>query len=442
MTTAGIHPSEIAEKLAARRAAMLSAWGFGALSLLALSLQGVSNIARDRALLCGSAVALGIAAQYQRGHARRMSGQLQDIDDISNDAYQSFLYRQMQPAAGRLEVSATAEVMPLFDWAELADPDEHPTLAIISPMGGGKSRLARYLASHILFPGDTPEIRALDIYGRPQDWQGATLITDHPAMLEMMTADLEAIGQRVGQYRQGREQFQPLFWVLEEAPDTLGTLTQVRANIPTITAWVTKATTVARKVRCRLCLVSVRLSGAEIGISAEARNDATVIFPGRKGIAKAMADDRIFKLGSKQNRELRERLKSTLATLPRPALIYTGGQWHPASIPELDASGDPIGHGRKHPPDRAPSSQAEVEGLPSWQSLEALYQQGQSALSSQAEKLSAYLTRKGEISLRDLGKNWARNNGLTSAELIDLVNELEQHGSIAVSGDIVKWMEN
>jgi hypothetical protein len=238
-----------------------------------------------------------------------------------------------------------ASLLPLFDWGELADPDEHPTLAIISPMGGGKSRLAKFLAKHVLFPGQNPDLVAMDIYGRPADWQDATLLTDHGAMLEQMSADLGFISDRAAEYRKGVDNFTPRFWILEEAPDTIGTLRKSGKDADElVTAWVTKASTVARKVKARLCLVSVRLSGAEIGVSAEARNDATVIFPGKKGIAKAMADDRIFKLGAKQNKELRETLAATLATIARPALVYAGGHWHPASIPECDAFGNPTGY--------------------------------------------------------------------------------------------------
>ena len=434
----GIHPSELAEKFAARRAALLSAWSFGGLCLLMLSLQGLSNIARDRALLCGGAVALGSAAQYQRKQARRMSAHLQDIEDISGDAYQSWLYRQMQPAAGRLEVSAPQASLPLFDWTALADPDEHPTLAIISPMGGGKSRLAKYLAKHVLFPGQTPELRAIDIYGRPTEWQDAALVTDHDAMLEMMRSDLEAIGQRVGAFRQGQDNFAPLFWIFEEAPDTIGTLRKSsKAGDELVTAWVTKATTVARKVKARLCLVSVRLSGSEIGVSAEARNDATVIFPGRKGIAKAMADDRIFKLGSKQNRELREQLTASLKGVKRPALVHFDGQWFPATVPEIDALGNPPGHRAPQSPPAAPSWD--------WTKLEELYEldcpeREESPLSEMALKLSSYLEKRGRIELRTLAKNWGRNQGLTQPELIALVTELERHGNIAVSGETLEFL--
>jgi hypothetical protein len=264
----------------------------------------------------------------------------------NNASWLNMLTQPNRTAMSAIEsASITTAVLPLFDWGELADPDEHPTLAIISPMGGGKSRLAKFLAKHVLFPGQNPDLVAMDIYGRPADWKDATLLTDHGAMLEQMSTDLGFISDRAAEYRKGVDSFTPRFWILEEAPDTIGTLRKSGKDADElVTAWVTKASTVARKVKARLCLVSVRLSGAEIGVSAEARNDATVIFPGKKGIAKAMADDRIFKLGAKQNKELRETLAATLATIARPALVYAGGQWHPASIPECDAYGNPTGY--------------------------------------------------------------------------------------------------
>lgn len=239
--------------------------------------------------------------------------------------------------------SHTPGTIPLFDWSDLQDPDEHPTFAIISPMGGGKSRLAKYLTKHVLFPGGQPSIQAIDIYGRKKDWQEAELVTEHNSMLKYLESDLEEIESRVSLYRSGQDDFQPIYTILEEAPDTLRTLIGLNGGKDLVNNWVTKRTTVARKVKSRLCLVSVRLSGAEIGVSAEARNDSTVIFPGAKGIAKAMSDDRIFKLGARQNQELREQLQASLNGVKRPALIYSCGQWFPASIPELDPEGNPPG---------------------------------------------------------------------------------------------------
>ncbi len=377
----------------------------------------------------------------------------------NNASWLNMLTQPTRQAISQLQAASDIGApLGMFDWSELADPDEHPTLAIISPMGGGKSRLAKFLAKHVLFPGQNPDLVAMDLYGRLKDWQGSTLLTDHGAMLQQMEADLGFIGDRASEYRKGQDNFTPRFWVLEEAPDTIGTLRKSGKDADElVTAWVTKTTTVARKVKARLCLVSVRLSGAEIGVSAEARNDATVIFPGKKGIAKAMGDDRIFKLGAKQNKELRESLKASLAKVSRPALVLSEGQWYPASIPELDAFGDPV------------TGQAMVQQLPQALEpkvsepqddrarLEALFQ-GPSELEEPLDldavladiakpedrvilrSLALYCQKQVEVTLEKLGSSWARNNGASRSEVPGLLGTLEALDLVALEDDRVLWV--
>ncbi|NJM48075.1 MAG: hypothetical protein HC860_19435 [Alkalinema sp. RU_4_3] len=124
----------------------------------------------------------------------------------------------------------------------------------------------------------------------------------------MMREDLLILQSREASYRDGVDEFEPMFRIFEEAPDTLTTLNQTKDATKTIVnPWTLKYTTTTRKVKARMCLVSVKLSGAEIGVGAKSRNDATIIFPGLKGIAKAMADTQMLKLGTKANQPLRDR---------------------------------------------------------------------------------------------------------------------------------------
>ncbi|MBD1847261.1 hypothetical protein H6F89_28425 [Cyanobacteria bacterium FACHB-63] len=75
----------------------------------------------------------------------------------------------------------------------------------------------------------------------------------------------------------------------------------------------------------------------------ESRDDTTVIFAGKPGCKKALTDTRYFRLGAKQNAELRSQLEASLAGVKRPGLIYSGGEWYPCSIPELNENGDQVG---------------------------------------------------------------------------------------------------
>jgi hypothetical protein len=292
-------------------------------------------------------IGLCVIAEYERKDKKWSEKTSEKIDEVMTHNAAAWANALSRPNSSTMRVLSaqysTPETLEIFDWNDLADPDEHPTIAIISPMGGGKSRLAKYLAKYVLFPGMQPQITAIDIYGRKSDWVDAELVTEHKEMLEFMQSDITGLENRIALYREGQDDFQPKFTIFEEAPDTIGTLQKMEGGKDVVHSWVTKQTTVARKVRSRLCIISVRLSGAEIGVSAEARNDATVIFPGKKGIAKAMSDDRIFKLGARQNLELREQLQTALQGLERPALVYSDGRWFPASIPELDNGGNPKG---------------------------------------------------------------------------------------------------
>jgi hypothetical protein len=55
-----------------------------------------------------------------------------------------------------------------------------------------------------------------------------------------------------------------------------------------------------------------------------------------------VSDSRILKLGARRNQALKDRLLESLAGVDRPALIYSGGQWYPAIIPDLDENGNPV----------------------------------------------------------------------------------------------------
>jgi hypothetical protein len=431
----------------------IAQWGFGIVAggLVFGSLWATQAMCRRDAMAIRSGAGAGALSLALVGNiARREFDKLAAIADgvravtINNTiGWQDLATKPNRTMLRQMESvpMMSAAAMPLFDWSVLADPDAHPTLAIISPMGGGKSRLAKFLARHVLFPGQSPELRSLDIYGRPADWNDATLITDHDAMLISMAADLRDIADRIAQYRTGKDDFPPLFWIFEEAPDTIGTLRKMgKTQNDLVTAWFTKSTTVARKVKARLCLVSVRLSGAEIGVSAEARNDATVIFPGEKGVSKAMTDDRIFKLGAKQNRDLREQLAAALRGVKRPALIYSDGLWYPGEIPDLDAGGNPIGY--------QPQRQIEPEPvtvIDPIAHLEASYaarpETDADELSPTATALSQYLGSKVQIEVRKLQQNWKyQGQRFNQQQLFYLLAELESFGLIQVDGEIVRWL--
>jgi hypothetical protein len=227
----------------------------------------------------------------------------------------------------------------LFDWAELVDGDRFPVLAVIAPMGGGKSRLVKYLGRHIL---EIPHITAVDSAARYEgDWDGCEIVRETDSLIAWMQDDLAKVEEEMERYRRNEPLRDSRFVVMEEAVDTL--LSAKQKDNELTARWVEKYTTYTRKLRRRLCAVSVKMNGALMGLGAESRDQSVAIFPGQAGVKMAMADARYFKLGCKGNEDLRASLNKAIASIKHPALVYHLGEWHPASIPPLDAEGNPVG---------------------------------------------------------------------------------------------------
>lgn len=345
-TTRQIHPSELAQIIQTRFTARGVAVGLVALSLVLIGGASRSTAPEAKMWLYGTGFVAAVLSRTAHTIAKDHNELFSDARDISLTNWQNQLFKRTRPAetvvaTEVIEPEPALPPLPMFNWTELSDEDEHPVIAVVAPMGGGKSRLVKYLAKYAMF--DTqPQIVALDIYARSQDWPSA--VTDHESMLQLMTADLEDLQIRIPQYRNGGSDFAPRVRVLEEAVDSLPSISRMsKAAAAIVTDWLTKHVSVARKVKYRLMLVSVKLGGYDIGIGAESRDDATIIFPGQKGIAKAFSDTRYLKLGTRQQTELRDQLRNSLNGLDRPALVYHSGAWFPANIPELTDAGDPIG---------------------------------------------------------------------------------------------------
>ena len=240
------------------------------------------------------------------------------------------------------QVTQSKQNPDLFDFDSLrTEPDSFTGFAIVGDMGTGKTRLIKYLARNILTTG---RMSVMDIYARNHDWQGASVLTTVDDFLPEMENDLDQISNLTKAYREGQTVFHPHLFVVEEAADTLSEASdQGRNEAKTVGRWLSKYLTITRKIGKRLCLVSVNIKDLTDAIgSAEKRNSMVFIFPGRAAIAKAMTDTYIFKLGTIENRELREKLEKSIALIKRPALIQHRGQWWVAVIPEVNEDGSLI----------------------------------------------------------------------------------------------------
>lgn len=221
-----------------------------------------------------------------------------------------------------------------FDWNELKNADQHPVLGVVGPMGSGKTRVAKWLSRHVI----EASLKVFDIYAAEGDWGNAEVHSDFELMEVEMGRDVEIIKNLVGQYRQGKRDFSPVVVIMEEAAATTTVLRS--ANKKLYDVWNLYYRTVTRKIKRRIMTLSVELNAQVFGTSAESRDCATIIFPGKPGVAKALEDTDYFGLGTKQSTELRESLQAKLQDIERPALVYVRGEWFPASIPSLSEQGD------------------------------------------------------------------------------------------------------
>ncbi len=223
-----------------------------------------------------------------------------------------------------------------FDWNDLKDADQHPVLGVVGPMGSGKTRVAKWLSRHVI----GASLKVFDMYAAEGDWGNAEVHSDFELMAVEMAKDVDLIKNLVNQYRQGKRDFSPAICIMEEAAATTTVLRN--ANKKLYDVWNLYYRTVTRKIKRRIMTLSVELNAQVFGTSAESRDCATIIFPGKPGVAKALEDTDYFGLGAKPNIELRDSLEQQLKNIDRPALVYVRGQWFPASIPSLSEQGDVV----------------------------------------------------------------------------------------------------
>ena len=322
-----------------------------------------------------------------------------------------------------------------FAWSDLADADQHPVIALVGGMGAGKTRLAKYIARHVVArPGEQIDAVAFDLYADTKAWEGFNCIWNHQEMVAQMASDLAVLRERAADYRQGKRDFTPIFRAFDESKFSIPQIRKLgAAKAQTLESWQDQYGSVTRKIRARVCYLNTSLTAEALGMSANERGDVTIIFPGEKGIAKAMQDSRLLKLGTRANAALRQQLTAALQQLPpeaRPALVFHDGQWFPAAVPQLDEQGNPPGVAVAVTP-RVSTTDNRRERL------EQLLQQSAVRPTSKPEnkltRLLDYIRRNGPVKRRTILRNWAQNHGVNALLMDQMLETLTTAQTVVIS---------
>jgi hypothetical protein len=232
----------------------------------------------------------------------------------------------------------------LFNWKNLRDNDKYPVIGLVGSQGAGKSRLVKYLVKHIICEGISQyDAIALDMFGNEKQW-GFKVVSTPAQMACQMEDDLDEIETRTFDYREkDKRDFVPLIRIFEESRDGIPEIQALgKEEAKVLTDWQRKFASLTRKLAGRIFYVNTQFDAEAMNMKANARNSITLIFPGEMGIAAAMSDTQILKLGASGNDDLRAKLNRLIRKLKRPALIYHGSRWYVGEVPELEELGNPI----------------------------------------------------------------------------------------------------
>jgi hypothetical protein len=231
-----------------------------------------------------------------------------------------------------------------FDWKDLANNDKYPVIGLVGSQGTGKSRLVKYLVKHIICQDISQyDAIALDMFGNEKQW-GFKVVSTPELMACQMEDDLDEIETRTFDYREkDKRDFVPLIRIFEESRDGIPEIQALGKEETKILAdWQRKFASLTRKLGGRIFYVNTQFDALAMNMKANARNSITLIFPGEMGIAAAMSDTQILKLGINGNDDLRVKLNRLIRKKGRPALIYHANRWYVGEVPELEEGGNLI----------------------------------------------------------------------------------------------------
>jgi hypothetical protein len=267
-----------------------------------------------------------------------------EFEEIASDKLKSEEFEEISEEISEEIIEPTISSPLLFNWKDLRDNDKYPVIGLVGSQGAGKSRLVKYLVKHIICQGISQyDAIALDMFGNEKQW-GFKVVSTPAQMACQMEDDLDEIETRTIDYREkDKRNFVPLIRIFEESRDGIPEIQALgKEEAKILTDWQRKFASLTRKLAGRIFYVNTQFDAEAMNMKANARNSITLIFPGEMGIAAAMSDTQILKLGASGNDDLRAKLNRLIRKLKRPALIYHGSRWYVGEVPELEEFGNPI----------------------------------------------------------------------------------------------------
>lgn len=305
------HASELTEKILSRRVAEIGSGISALVSLCLLSSTITTRSLETRIFLSGAAAVLGLSASAQRSTVRRLNAQIQDVEDISDDAYQRTLWQRLNPANARIEVDDSDPVEG-FNWTDLITyPDDFPHFLLLGKTGAGKTWLGERLL-HLMGGGQviTPHRKPGDFKGFPITGGGRNYEAINAAFISLV----QEMNSRYQRLDDGDESYPWHNVCIDEFPS-------IAVNCPNAVEAVKTLVRESRKVKIRLILLSQGDEVKTLGVEGEGSLRDSLTYIRLKGFtadhAKRLKNQRITQILKAQTRPcLVEDLPADINALP------------------------------------------------------------------------------------------------------------------------------
>jgi energy-coupling factor transporter ATP-binding protein EcfA2 len=159
------------------------------------------------------ALGVSIAAKPIRKSAIATERVRNDIDDISTQSFQNWLWDAMKPSEKAVEVALPIAQLPQEVYPFDSLLDEAVGIALLGNSGSGKSSVAKYLAGLM----GLSQVLVLDPHDDGNTWDGLPVISDYESITVQLQLLLDELDDRRVRRKAG-EKLEPLVVICDEFP--------------------------------------------------------------------------------------------------------------------------------------------------------------------------------------------------------------------------------